>query len=65
MIVRQLRIGTMDVFTYILGREATKDAVVIDPGGEVDRIMEEVAGKGSVKYILTPKARDTRMAMSG
>ena len=37
MIVKQLLLGTMDVFTYIVGCEATKEAVVIDPGGEADR----------------------------
>ena len=53
MIVRQLRVGTMDVFTYILGCEATKEAVVIDPGGEVDRIIEEARREGlQIKYIL-------------
>jgi hydroxyacylglutathione hydrolase len=53
MIVRQLRVGPMDVFTYILGCEATKEAVVIDPGGEVDRIMEEARREGlQIKYIF-------------
>lgn len=53
MIVRQLRVGTMDVFTYIVGCEATKEAVVIDPGGEVERIMEEASRAGlQIKYIF-------------
>ena len=53
MIVRQLRVGSMDVFTYILGCEATKEALVIDPGGEVDRIIEEARREGlQIKYIL-------------
>src|SRR3990172_5372729 len=53
MIVRQLRVGTMDVFTYIVGCEATMEAVVIDPGGEVDRIMEEARREGlQIKYIF-------------
>ena len=53
MIVRQLRIGSMDVFTYILGCEATREALVIDPGGEVDRIIEEARREGlQIKYIL-------------
>ena len=53
MIVRQLRIGSMDVFTYILGCEATREAMVIDPGGEVDRIIEEARREGlQIKYIL-------------
>ncbi len=53
MIVRQLRVGSMDVFTYILGCEATREALVIDPGGEVDRIIEEARREGlQIKYIV-------------
>lgn len=53
MIVRQLRIGAMDVFTYIVGCETTKEAVVIDPGGEVDRIVKEARREGlQIKYIF-------------
>ncbi|MCU0577950.1 MAG: MBL fold metallo-hydrolase [Desulfobacterota bacterium] len=53
MIVKQLRVGTMDVFTYILGCEATREALVIDPGGEEDRIVEEARRERlQIKYIL-------------
>ena len=53
MIVRQLRVGTMEVFTYILGCEATREAVVIDPGGEVERIIEEARREGlQIRYIF-------------
>lgn len=38
---------------YILADEKTKEAVVIDPGGEADRILQEIEGMGvTVKYIL-------------
>jgi hydroxyacylglutathione hydrolase len=53
MIVKQLRVGSMDVFTYILGCEATREALVIDPGGEVDRIIAEARREGlQIKYIF-------------
>ncbi len=53
MIVRQLRVGTMDVFTYIVGCEATGQALVIDPGGEVERILEEARRERlQIRYIL-------------
>jgi len=53
MIVRQLRVGEMDVFAYILGCESTREAVVIDPGGEVDRIFEEARKQSlHIKYIF-------------
>ena len=53
MIVKQLRVGEMDVFAYVVGCEVTRDAVVIDPGGEVDRIIEEARKEGlHIKYIF-------------
>jgi glyoxylase-like metal-dependent hydrolase (beta-lactamase superfamily II) len=41
MIIRQLKIGIMDNFTYIVGCDKTKKAMVIDPGADVDRILSE------------------------
>jgi glyoxylase-like metal-dependent hydrolase (beta-lactamase superfamily II) len=53
MIVKQLLVGTMDVFAYIVGCEATRDAVVIDPGGGADRIVEEARREGlRIRYIF-------------
>ena len=42
MIVRPLVIGTIMENTYILGSEDSGDCVIIDPGGEPDRVLEEV-----------------------
>lgn len=53
MIVRQLRVGAMDVFSYVVGCEKTREAVVIDPGGEEDRIVEEARKEGlEIKYVF-------------
>ncbi|RJR39572.1 MAG: MBL fold metallo-hydrolase [Desulfobacteraceae bacterium] len=53
MIVKQLLVGGMDVFAYILGCETTREAMVIDPGGEEDRILEEAEKEGlRIRYIL-------------
>jgi hydroxyacylglutathione hydrolase len=53
MFVKQLRVGYMDVFAYIIGDPATKEAAVIDPGGDVEKIVEEARREGySIKYIL-------------
>jgi glyoxylase-like metal-dependent hydrolase (beta-lactamase superfamily II) len=39
--------------TYIVGSEETKECAIIDPGGEADRILEEVEQLGlTVKVIL-------------
>lgn len=39
MIIKQLGIGYMDNFCYIVGCEKTRKALVIDPGYGVDRIV--------------------------
>ena len=46
MIVKQLAIGAMDNFSYIVGCEATGKALVIDPGGDVERIVSEARDAG-------------------
>jgi glyoxylase-like metal-dependent hydrolase (beta-lactamase superfamily II) len=53
MIVRQLRVGYMDVFCYLVGCEDTREAIVIDPGGDENKILE-CAQKDNlhIKYIF-------------
>jgi hydroxyacylglutathione hydrolase len=46
MILKQLKVGFMDVFCYLLGCEATGKAVVIDPAGDEKRIVETVHDSG-------------------
>jgi len=41
MIIKQLEVGHMDNFCYIVGCEVTRKAMVIDPGAYVDRILSE------------------------
>lgn len=53
MIIKQLLIGSWDVFCYIIGCEKTKEAAIIDPAGDVDRILKESSkAKLSIKYIF-------------
>jgi hydroxyacylglutathione hydrolase len=40
MIHKGLTVGLLEVNCYILGDEETKEAVVIDPGGDEDEILE-------------------------
>ena len=40
MIQKALMVGLLEVNCYILGDEVTKEAVVIDPGGDEDAILE-------------------------
>jgi glyoxylase-like metal-dependent hydrolase (beta-lactamase superfamily II) len=41
MIIRQIKIGRMKVFSYILGCEKTGIAAVIDPAGNINKIIKE------------------------
>jgi len=41
MIIKQLAIGYMDNFCYIVGCENTRQALVIDPGPDAGRIVSE------------------------
>jgi hydroxyacylglutathione hydrolase len=46
MIIKQLDIGFMDNFCYIVGCEKTRKALVIDPGRDVDRIVSAAENQG-------------------
>lgn len=53
MIARSLAVGSMSANCYLVWCEATKEAVVIDPGGEGRRILAEIAKEQlQVKYIV-------------
>lgn len=53
MIIRQFYVGPMDVFCYVIGCEQTKEAMVVDPGGDVDKILAEAAQAGlTIKQIV-------------
>ena len=53
MIIRQLDVGHMDNFCYLVGCERTRKAVVIDPGADVERIVSEAHKDGLViQYIV-------------
>ena len=46
MIQKALMVGLLEVNCYILGDEETKEAVVIDPGGDEDEILEALKYHG-------------------
>lgn len=46
MIIRHLVTGPLQVNTYIVGDEATGDAVVIDPGGQAPQILRIIEQEG-------------------
>jgi hydroxyacylglutathione hydrolase len=57
MIFKMMETGPLMVNTYIVGDEATKEAAVFDPGGDVDSILAAVNEDGlKVKYIINTHA---------
>lgn len=53
MIIKKLEVGPIMANCYILGCESTKEAVVIDPGDDADRILMELAkSELKVKYLI-------------
>ena len=53
MDVEQMKVGFMDVFCYIVACTNTKEALVIDPAGDEERIVDRLAQKGlTLKYIV-------------
>ncbi len=53
MIQKGLTVGLLEVNCYILGDEETKEAVVIDPGGDEEEILEALRkAKLDLKYII-------------
>lgn len=57
MIVKTVVVGPLEVNCYILGCEDTKEAAIIDPGGDDFKIIKAVEGEGLVpKYIINTHA---------
>jgi hydroxyacylglutathione hydrolase len=53
IIIRRISVGPLQVLTYLVACPRTKEAVIIDPAGEEERISALVEEEGvKVKYIL-------------
>ena len=53
MLVRQIRMGSMDNFCYLVACEKTRQAVVIDPASNAKRIFAEAERQGlKIIYIV-------------
>jgi glyoxylase-like metal-dependent hydrolase (beta-lactamase superfamily II) len=51
MIIKQLKLGVMDNFSYLVGCEQTRQALVVDPSANVKRILSE-AEKMKLSIVL-------------
>jgi len=53
MEIEQLKVGFMTVFCYLVACLDTKEALLIDPAGDEDRVVEKIKQKGfKCKYIV-------------
>lgn len=53
MIIKKIQSGVMEAFTYLIGCEETKEAVVIDPCQRIEELVEMVNKEGlEIKYIF-------------
>ena len=63
MIIKQLEVGYMDDFCYIVGCEVTRKAMVIDPGADVDHILSEAKKEDlEIVTIVNPHAHGDHTA---
>ena len=51
MIIKQIAVGAMDNFSYLVGCENTRQALVIDPAGDVKRFVE-LADQEKLRIVL-------------
>ncbi len=53
MEIEQMKVGSMDVFCYLVSCTSTREALVIDPAGDEDQILERIKEKTlNLKYIV-------------
>jgi len=63
MILRALEVGPFASNCYIVGSEATKEGMIIDPGAEADFILDEVRKLGlNIKLIVATHAHIDHIA---
>ncbi len=57
MIVKQMEVGGLAVFCYIVGCPTTKNAALIDPAGDAEPILAEAKTLGlTIQYIINTHA---------
>lgn len=63
MFLQTLVVGPIQTNCYIVGCERTKEAAIIDPGGDADRILKAVRDAGlTVRYVLNTHCHFDHMA---
>ena len=66
MIIKRITVGPLQENCYIVGDEETKQAIVIDPGDEPDRILEVIKGSNfQVSAVILTHAHFDHVGAAG
>jgi len=66
MLIRAMTVGSMSVCCYLAICEETREAVVIDPGGEEDRVLSQCEkDNAKVKYIVNTHGHPDHVCGNG
>jgi hydroxyacylglutathione hydrolase len=53
MFVKQIEVGGMAIFAYLVACKVTNEALFIDPAAETERLLDEARSRGyTIKYIV-------------
>lgn len=64
MLLEKLVVGHLDTNCYIIASDITKRAAVIDPGGDIDEIIEKINDNSlDVKYIINTHGHHDHIAL--
>lgn len=66
MILKRLAVGPLETNAYIVGDEETGQAIIVDPGDEPDRILDEVKQAGlTVQSVICTHAHFDHIGAAG
>ncbi|HHX51019.1 MAG TPA: MBL fold metallo-hydrolase [Clostridia bacterium] len=66
MLLKRLQVGVLGTNCYVLGCELTGEGAVIDPGGDGDRILQEITSlQLQIKYIIHTHGHGDHIAANG
>lgn len=66
MLIKQMTVGSMAVCCYLVACEETKKGMVIDPGGDHDKILAMIEREGvSLQYIVNTHGHPDHVCANG